>query len=96
MFHVSPSTADYRCPTGPPGPALARTQGGPFNSVPCLARLYVPPCRAEAAHRLHQWPKPGPAGLFRAGRARNSPTRTGAQAAQSSLRCRAVVETEGE
>jgi hypothetical protein len=42
----------YRCPFGPPGPALARAGGGPLNFVSCLARSYIPSCCAEVAHGL--------------------------------------------
>jgi hypothetical protein len=40
----------YRCPSGPPGPALARARLGPAGIVPGLARHYDTSGRVGAAH----------------------------------------------
>jgi hypothetical protein len=52
----------YRCPFGPPAPALARARHGPVNFVPGQARHYSPSYRVVPAHRLRRRPKPGRAG----------------------------------
>jgi hypothetical protein len=62
----------YRWPFGPPGPALARARPGLFFIGPCLAWSNIPPGRAVLARGLSRRPKHGPAGLFRAGPARQS------------------------
>jgi len=63
----------YRWPFSPPDPVLARARPGPLFPGPCLAQPYILVGRAVLAHRLPQWPRHGPMGLFRAGLARDSP-----------------------
>jgi hypothetical protein len=62
----------YRCPSGPPGPALARARLGPAGIVPGLARHYDTSGRVGAAHRLQRRPRHGPTGQIRVGSARTA------------------------
>jgi hypothetical protein len=67
----------YRCPFGPPGPALARARGGPLIFVPARPGTIIYRARAVLAHGLGGLPKPVPVVPFRAGLARSVRTLTG-------------------
>jgi hypothetical protein len=55
----------YRCPFGPPGPALARARGGPLIFVPGRPGTIIHRARAVLAHGLGGGsPSPGPSGRF--------------------------------
>jgi hypothetical protein len=62
----------YRCPSGPPGPALARAHLGPVGIVSGLARHYDTSGHAGAAHMLQWQPRHGPTGQFHVGSARTA------------------------
>jgi hypothetical protein len=77
IFRCRFGDLNYRCPFEPPGPALARAQGGPLIFVLGRPGTIIYRARAVLAHGLGGQPKPGPVVPFRAGLARSARALTG-------------------
>jgi hypothetical protein len=73
----SATRGGYRCPFGPPGPALARARGGPLIFVLGRPGTIIYRAHAVLAHGLGRQPKPRPVVSFRAGLARSARALTG-------------------